>query len=82
MPWIYECRQCDARSPAQHDHRDGADAEQERHRTDAHGGLAPAAGDGVRRVHADVRGEGFLPAGWGWALLVLLALMLSNCWGR
>jgi hypothetical protein len=36
----------------------------------------------VRRVHAEVRGDGFLPSGWGWALLVLLALMLSNCWGR
>lgn len=82
MPWVYECRACDAVSPRQQDRRDGADGEQERHRADAHGGLAPAAGDGVRRVHAEVRGDGFLPAGWGWALLVLLALMLSNCWGR
>lgn len=82
MPFVYECRQCDARSPAQHGHREDADAEQEQHRADAHGGLAPAAGDGVRRVHADARGEGFLPVGSGWALLFVLALMLSNCWGR
>lgn len=82
MPYEYECRQCDARSPHRHDRQEDADAEQEQHRADSHGGLAPAAGDGVRRVHASARGDGVLPAGWGWALLVLLALVLSNCWGR
>lgn len=82
MPYEYECRHCEARSPRQHDHRDDADAEQERHRTETHGGLTPAAGDGVRRVHAEARGDGCLPAGSWWALLFLLALLLANCWGR
>jgi hypothetical protein len=82
MPWIYECRACDAASPDQHDHRGDAEAEQEQHRTETHGGLAPAAGDGVLRVHAEARGDGCLPAGSWWAVLFLLALLLSNCWGR
>ena len=82
MPYEYECRHCDARSPHRHDRREDADDEQEQHRAAAHGGLAPAAGDGVRRVHAEARGDGVLPAGWGWALLVLLVLMLANWWGR
>lgn len=82
MPYEYECRQCDARSPRQHDHREDADAEQEQHRADAHGGLAPATGDGVRRVHAEARGDGCLPAGSFWALLFLLALVLAKCVGH
>lgn len=82
MPYVYECSQCDARSPRRHDHREDAKDEQERHRGDAHGGLAPTAGDQVRRVHAEARGDGFLPSGWPWALVVLLVLLLSNCWGR
>lgn len=82
MPFIYECRACEARSPEQRERREDAEDELVEHRRTAHGGLAPAAGDGVLRVHASARGDGFLPAGWGWALLVLLALLLANCWGR
>lgn len=82
MPWIYECRACDARSPKRWERRDDADDERAEHRRTAHGGLAPAAGDGVRQVHSAARGDGVLPAGWGWAVLVLLGLLLANCWGR
>lgn len=82
MPYVYECYQCEARSPHQHDHPGGAEAEQERHRTSAHGGLAPSAGDGVRQVHAQARGDGCLPAGSFWAVLFFLALLASSCWGR
>jgi hypothetical protein len=82
MPYVYECRQCDARSPHRHDQRAEAEADQSRHRDTAHGGLAPTAGDRVRHVHAEARGDGCLPAGSFWALLFLLALVLSNCWGR
>lgn len=82
MPWIYECRACEARSPEERERRDDAEDELVEHRRSVHGGLRPDAGDEVRRVHAEARGNGFLPAGSGWALLVLLALLLSNCWGR
>ncbi|MGW4042974.1 hypothetical protein [Streptomyces sp. NPDC004721] len=82
MPYEYQCRQCDAISPARRDHREDAEADQEQHRATTHGGLAPAAGDGVRRVHAEARGDGCLPSGSFWALLFFLALVLANCWGR
>lgn len=82
MPYVYECRQCEAVSPERRERRDDAEDELVEHRRAAHGGLAPAAGDGVRRVHAEARGDGRLPAGSWWALLFLLALMVSNCWGR
>lgn len=81
MPYIYECRACDAASPTRHDRREDADAEQAEHRQAAHGGLAPAKGDGVRHVHAEARGDGLLPAGWPYALLFFLGLVLANCWG-
>lgn len=82
MPWTYECHACDATSPHRHDHRTDAETEMTEHRQTAHGGLAPAAGDEIQRVHADGRGDGILPAGWPIALLILLALILANCWGR
>lgn len=82
MPWTYECRACEARSPEERERRDDAEDELVEHRRAAHGGLRPDAGDGVRQVHAAGRGDGLLPAGWGWALLILLGLMLANCWGR
>ncbi|WP_069769776.1 hypothetical protein [Streptomyces sp. LUP30] len=81
MPWIYECRACEARSPEERERRDDAEDELVEHRRRVHGGLRPDAGDEVRRVHAAARGDGVLPAGWGWALLVLLALLLANCRG-
>ncbi len=82
MPWIYECRACDAASPERRERRDDAEDDLVEHRRTAHGGLAPAAGDGVRRVHAEARGDGCLPRGSWWAALFLLAAVLSNCWGR
>lgn len=82
MPWIYECRACEASSAEQRDRSEDAEDELVEHRREAHGGLKPDAGDGVRRVHAEARGDGCLPAGSWWALLFLLALLLSNCWGR
>lgn len=82
MPYEYECRQCEARSPRRHDHAGGAEDEREQHRAAAHGGLAPAAGDGIRRVHAEARGEGCLPSGSLLFFLFLLGSVLSNCWGR
>lgn len=82
MPYEYECRQCEAVSPERHDRREDAEAEQERHRAATHGGLAPAAGDGIRTVHAGSRGDGCLPSGSWLFFLFLLAAVLSNCWGR
>lgn len=82
MPYVYECRQCGAHSPRQHARSEDAETEQEQHRADSHGGLAPAAGDGVRRVHAEARGDGCLPSGSFWAALFFLAVLLANCWGR
>lgn len=82
MPYEYRCRACDATSPEQRARREDAEDELVEHRRGAHGGLAPAAGDGVHQVHADARGDGCLPAGSFWALLFLLALLMANCWGR
>lgn len=82
MPWTYECHACDAASPHRHDRRADAETEMAEHRQTTHGGLAPTAGDSIQRVHADGRGDGILPAGWPIALLILLALVLANCWGR
>lgn len=82
MPYVYECRACEAVSPEQHERSVDAEDELVEHRRAAHGGLKPAAGDGVRHVHADARGDGCLPSGSFWALLFLLALVLANCWGR
>lgn len=81
MPYIYECRACDAVSPVRHDRREDADTDLAEHRRATHGGLAPTQGDGVRHVHAQGRGDGLLPAGWPWALLFLLGLVLANCQG-
>jgi hypothetical protein len=82
MPYEYWCRSCDAVSPEQRERRVDAEDELVEHRRDTHGGLRPNAGDGVRRVHAEARGDGILPSGSWLAALVLLALLLANCWGR
>lgn len=82
MPWICECRACDAVSAERWERREDAEDELVQHRRSKHGGLRPEAGDGVRQVHAAARGDGILPAGWPWALLVLLALVAANWWGR
>ncbi len=82
MPYEYWCAQCDAVSPSRRDRRETAEDDRDEHRQAAHGGLAPAAGDGVRRVHAESRGDGILPKGSFWALLFFLGLFLANCWGR
>lgn len=82
MPFEYFCRSCDAVSPGQREREVDAEDELVLHRREAHGGLRPAAGDGVRRVHAEARGDGVLPAGTWLAVIVLLALLLANCWGR
>lgn len=82
MPYEYFCRACDAVSPARRDRREDAYGELAEHRRTAHGGLAPATGDGIRHVHAEARGDGCLPAGSFWAALFFLALVLANCWGR
>ncbi|MEU4168881.1 hypothetical protein AB0F46_18635 [Streptomyces sp. NPDC026665] len=82
MPHEYWCRQCGAASPDQRERRADAEDELVEHRRSVHGGLRPEAGDGVRSVHADARGDGILPTGSLWALLFLLALLLANCWGH
>lgn len=82
MPYLYECRQCAARSPERHDRREDADDEQARHRAAVHGGLAPAAGDGVRPVHAEARGDGCLPSGSFLFFAFLLLALLASCWRR
>lgn len=82
MPYEYWCQACDAVSPERRDREVDAEDELVTHRRETHGGLRPNDGDGVRRVHSEARGDGILPAGSWLALLVLLALLLSNCWGR
>jgi hypothetical protein len=82
MPYEYYCRACDATSPDRRERRADAEDELVTHRRAQHGGLRPNDGDGVRRVHAEARGDGILPAGSWLAALFLLALLLANCWGR
>ncbi|MER5715738.1 hypothetical protein [Streptomyces sp. NPDC002132] len=82
MPYEYWCRACDAVSPYRHGRRDDAEEDLVEHRRSAHGGLAPAGGDGVRTVHDAARGDGCLPSGSWLFALFLLAAVLSNCWGR
>ena len=82
MPYEYECDQCAARSPERHPHRGDAEAEQHHHRATAHGGLAPAAGDRIRPVHDESRGDGCMPSGSFLFCLFLLAAVVSSCWGR
>ncbi|MFE9127077.1 hypothetical protein ACFYOF_16930 [Streptomyces sp. NPDC007148] len=82
MPHEYYCRSCNAVSPKRHERRSDAEDDGVEHRRTAHGGLAPDAGDGVRAVHTQARGDGILPSGWIWAVLFFLALVLANCWGR
>ena len=78
MPYEYVCLQCQALSPARRDRQTDAEDELAEHRRTTHGGLRPAAGDGVRRVHAAARGVGILPSGSCLAALFLLALVLAN----
>lgn len=82
MPYEYWCAQCASRSPDRCDRRADAEAEQQHHRATVHGGLAPSAGDGVRPVHDEARGDGFLPSGSCLFIAFLLAAVLANCWGR
>ncbi|MFD5631603.1 hypothetical protein [Streptomyces sp. NPDC127072] len=82
MPYEAWCGACDVVSPERRVRREDAEDELVEHRHEAHGGLRPNDGDGVRHVHAEARGDGCLPAGSFWALLFLLALVLANCWGR
>lgn len=82
MPYEYWCRQCAAVSPERRGRHEDAADELVEHRRTAHGGLAPAAGDGVRHVHDETRGDGCLPSGSWLFALFLLAAVLSNCWGR
>jgi hypothetical protein len=81
MPYEYWCAACDAVSPEQREREVDAEQELVEHRRATHGALRPAAGDGVRHVHSEARGDGLLPAGWFWALLFLLGLLLANCSG-
>lgn len=82
MPYEYWCGLCEGISPNQRERQADAEDELIVHRHATHGGLRPAAGDGVRRVHAEARGDGILPRGSCLAVLFLLALVLANCWGR
>jgi hypothetical protein len=82
MPYEAWCGQCDVVSPERRTREVDAADELVEHRRTAHGGLKPEAGDGVRRVHTEARGDGVLPAGWPIAALVLLVLVLANWWGR
>ncbi|WP_405909568.1 hypothetical protein OG742_37200 [Streptomyces sp. NBC_00828] len=82
MPYEAWCGRCDVVSPERRERREDAADELVAHRRETHGGLRPAGGDGVRRVHAEARGDGILPAHTWLAVLVLLALVLANCWGR
>lgn len=81
MPHEYFCRACDAVSPERRECEVDAVQDLDEHRRVTHGGLRPAAGDGVRRVHSEARGDGLLPAHWPWAFLFLLGLLLANCSG-
>lgn len=82
MPYEYFCRSCDAVSPERRDRHADAEDDLVQHRRTAHGGLAPASGDGVRPVHAEARGDGCLPSGSLLFFVFLLAAVLANCWGR
>lgn len=82
MPYEAWCGHCDVVSPDRRERRVDAEDELVEHRRQSHGGLAPAAGDGVRRVHAEARGDGVLPSGSLLAVLFFLGLFLANCWGR
>lgn len=82
MPYEYWCRSCDAVSPDRRDRRADIEDELVAHRRAAHGGLAPAAGDGVRLVHDAARGDGCLPSGSFLFMAFLLLAVLANCWGR
>ncbi|MBA4865933.1 hypothetical protein H1V43_32230 [Streptomyces sp. PSKA54] len=82
MPYEYWCAECRARSPERRERRADAEDELVQHRHAAHGGLAPAAGDGVRHVHDESRGDGCLPSGSFLFFMFLLAAVLANCWGR
>lgn len=82
MPYVYWCRQCEAVSPTRHAHSTAAEADLVEHRRTAHGGLAPAAGDGVRQVHDETRGDGCLPSGSFLFVAFLVFAVLANCWGR
>ncbi|MFF8953871.1 hypothetical protein ACF09I_34495 [Streptomyces sp. NPDC014940] len=82
MPYVSWCRQCDAVSPAPHTRSADAEDELVQHRRAAHGGLAPAAGDGVRKVHDEARGDGCLPSGSALFIAFLLFAVLANCWGH
>ncbi|MFE6955480.1 hypothetical protein [Streptomyces sp. NPDC057696] len=63
-----------------HDRRDDADDERAEHRATEHGGLAPAAGDGVRAVHA--AGRTGSCSGSLLFVLFMVAAVLANCWVR
>lgn len=82
MPFLYWCRQCEAVSPERRARRADAEDELLQHRHSTHGGLAPAAGDGVREVHDQTRGDGCLPSGSALFIAFLLLAVLANCWGR
>jgi hypothetical protein len=74
MPYIYECQSCGVRSDMS-TLRSGARAAQAEHRERAHGGLVPAAGDGISHT---VRS----PKGLLITVGVLLALVaLKGCTG-
>lgn len=82
MPYEYFCRSCEAVSPERRERQADAEDELVEHRRATHGALRPAAGDGVRHVHAEARGDGIFPRHTLFAVLFLLALLLANCWGR
>lgn len=82
MPYEYWCAACDAVSPERRDREADAMDDGVAHRRDEHGGLAPAAGDGVRPVHSAARGDGCLPSGSFLFFAFLLLAVLANCWGR
>ncbi|MDX5569238.1 hypothetical protein PYK79_46400 [Streptomyces sp. ID05-04B] len=82
MPHLYECLQCHTQAPARRARPEDAETDRQTHRDLAHGGHQPRAGDRIRTVHHHSRGDGILPDHSLIAALVLLALVLANCWGR
>ncbi|MHB9861952.1 hypothetical protein [Streptomyces sp. YIM S03343] len=82
MPYLYICRQCRTQAPTRKDRRQDAEDDQQQHRDAVHGGHMPLDGDGIEHVHADSRGDGLLPRHTLLAVMVLLLLILANCWGR
>ncbi|MEV5619358.1 hypothetical protein [Streptomyces bacillaris] len=77
----YTCRKCETQDPVHEEALEAAQADQARHRRDAHSGMEPMAGDPIVKIElrrepvAEEQTAKSSSGGGGWVLLVIILII-------